>query len=301
MTAEQAAAWKQNLQQLTAQGAAAVPAIREFLEKNMDMSFDAASGSMLGESTVRLSMLEALKNIGGPEALALSTDMLQTTLDPKEIAWLAQSLEQGAPGQYGGIAAQAARDALAAAAAGQLEGRDVGALFGLLQKFGSADDLEKFSAQYRYYTTIALADMGDAGVAKLLQMLNPESGSRGSQTAIIQALVQAALKSDEALKAISPLVQGGQIPNSLWPNIGPILCGEVMQIGTAPVESGVRSFHLASGNQNFYTMPDRSVWAPDRVNRNISFVNQLSALNNNNPTAATALQNALACLQARLQ
>jgi len=301
MTAEQAAAWKQNLQQLTAQGAAAVPAIREFLEKNMDMSFDAASGSLLGESTVRLSMLEALKNIGGPEALALSTDMLQTTLDPKEIAWLAQSLEQQAPGQYAGIAAQAARDALAAAAAGQLEGRDVGALFGLLQKFGSADDLEKFSAQYRYYTTIALAGMGSAGVPILLQMLNSDSASKGSQTAIIQALAQAAPQSEEALQALLDKMRRNEIPNSLWPNIGPILCGEIMQIGVAPVESGVRSFHLASGNQNFFTMPDRSVWAPDRVNRNVSIVNQFSALNNNNPTAATALKSALDCLQARLQ
>ena len=135
----------------------------------------------------------------------------------------------------------------------------------------------------------------------LLQMLNSDSASRGSQTAILQALAQAAPQSEEALQALLDKMRRNEIPNSLWPNIGPILCGEIMQIGVAPVESGVRSFHLASGNQNFYTMPDRSPWPPDRVNRNVSIVNQFSALNNNNPTATTALQNALACLQARLQ
>src|SRR5207237_7151630 len=68
LTAEKAAEWKQNLQQLTAQGAAAVPAIREFLEKNLDLNFDSTSGSLLGQPSLRLSFLETLQNIGGPEA-----------------------------------------------------------------------------------------------------------------------------------------------------------------------------------------------------------------------------------------
>src|SRR5258705_495689 len=41
ITPEQAGAWKQTLQQLAEQKGAAIPAIREFLEKNLDINFDA--------------------------------------------------------------------------------------------------------------------------------------------------------------------------------------------------------------------------------------------------------------------
>src|SRR5258708_3669827 len=41
LTPELAAKWKQNLQELVQQGAAVVPAIAEFLKKNMDVDFGA--------------------------------------------------------------------------------------------------------------------------------------------------------------------------------------------------------------------------------------------------------------------
>src|SRR2546421_7853321 len=63
LTPEKAAEWKQNLQQLTSQGAGAVPAIREFLEKNLDLNYDATSGGLLGQPSLRLSFLEALQSI----------------------------------------------------------------------------------------------------------------------------------------------------------------------------------------------------------------------------------------------
>src|SRR5688572_13497420 len=44
ITAEQAALWKTNLTQLVQQGAAAVPAIREFLELNKDIPYDYKQG-----------------------------------------------------------------------------------------------------------------------------------------------------------------------------------------------------------------------------------------------------------------
>jgi hypothetical protein len=306
LTPEKAAEWKQSLQQLTSQGAGAVPAIREFLEKNLDLNFDATSGGMLGQPSLRMSFLEALQNIGGPEAMAVSAQMLQTTLDPREIAWLARSLEQQAPGQYGQTAASAAREALAMASTGQLEGRDVGPLFGVLQQYGGPDaasELEKISNQYRYYSTIALANLPDgAGIPALIHMVeDPEAASKGGRAPALQMLAQAALQSPEAFKALSEQARLNQIPTATWLNIASILSGDKMQIGTPPVESGVRSFHLASGNQNFYTSPDRSQWAPDQVNNYISKIDQLLAVSgNNNPMAATALQNARATLQTRL-
>src|SRR5260370_33992157 len=48
LTAERIGEWKTNLQQLVQQGAASVPAIREFLEKNADLDFGAAGSQALG-------------------------------------------------------------------------------------------------------------------------------------------------------------------------------------------------------------------------------------------------------------
>ena len=305
LTAEKAGEWKQNLQQLTAQGAAAVPAIREFLEKNLDLNFDATSGGLLGQPSLRMSFLEALQNIGGPEALGLSAQMLQTTLDPREISWLARSLESQAPGQYGQIAAGAARDALAMASTGQLEGRDVGPLFGVLQQYGgpgAVSELEKFSSQYRYYATIALANMPEgSGIPALIQMVqDPDAASKGGRAPALQMLAQAALQSPDALKTLVEQARLNQIPTATWLNIASILAGDQVVIGAGPVESGVRSFHLASGNQNFYTIPDRTPWPAEQVNNYISRIDQLLAVSNN-PMAVSALQNTRATLQSRLQ
>ena len=305
LTPEKATEWKQGLQQLTSQGAAAVPAIREFLEKNLDLNFDAGSSGLLGQPSLRLSFLEALQNIGGPEAMAVSSQMLQNTLDPREISWLAQSLEKQAPGQYGAIAADAARSALAMASTGQLEGHDVGPLFGVLQQYGgpgAVSELEKFSGQYRYYSTIALANLPDgAGIPALIQMVqDPNAVSKGGRAPALQMLAQAGLQSPEAFKVLLDQAQQNQIPTGTWLNIASILSGDKMQIGVPPVESGVRSFHLSSGNQNFYTAPDPSTWTPDQVNNYVSKIDQLLS-GNNNEVAKTALQNARASLTARLQ
>jgi len=69
ITAEQAAQWKQGLKTLTEQGEAAVPAIREFLEKNLEFDYTAVKGGQLLEhSSLRGALLEVLQQIGGPEA-----------------------------------------------------------------------------------------------------------------------------------------------------------------------------------------------------------------------------------------
>jgi hypothetical protein len=129
---------------------------------------------------------------------------------------------------------------------------------------------------------------------------DPEALSKGGRAPALQMLAEAAPQNPQAMQALLDQAKLGQIPSSTWLNIGSMLCGDRMVIGTAPVESGIRSFHLASGNQNFYTIPDRSPWPASKVEEYMSVANRLAAVNNN-PTAATALQNAIACLQARMQ
>jgi len=307
LTPEKAAEWKQNLQQLTLQGAAAVPAIREFLDKNLDLNFDATSGGLLGQSSLRMTFLETLQNIGGPEALAISSQVLQTTLDPKEIAWLARSLEQQAPGQYAQMAANAALEALNMAGTGQqLKGVDVGPLFGVLQQYGgpgAAAELEKLSGQYGYYSTIALGKLPDgAGIPALIQMVQDPQSSKGTRAPALQMLAQAALQSPEAMTTLLEQARLNQIPTGTWLNIASILAGDKVEIGPAPVESGVRSSHVAMGNQSWYTVPDRSAWTPDQINSYTAKIDQfLAVAGNNNAMVVTALQNSRAAVQGRLQ
>ena len=87
------------------------------------------------------------------------------------------------------------------------------------------------------------------------------------------------------------------------------LAGDQYQLGKPPTDTvnpnlppvGLKTYHIASGNQNFYTIPDRSPWTADQINSYATRINQLLSVAGNNPTAVTALQGALAALQARQQ
>src|ERR1043165_202305 len=83
ITREQAQQWKQGLQGLIQQGASAVPAIREFLQQNQELNFAAVNGgNLLGQSSLRTAFIDALQQIGGPEAAAVMLETMQTTAVP---------------------------------------------------------------------------------------------------------------------------------------------------------------------------------------------------------------------------
>src|ERR1051326_2733471 len=165
MTADQARELNQNFKQLAAQGAAAVPVIRQFLGRNQDVMFkDVNGGNVADYPSLRVGLLDVLKQVGGSAALDLSHDTLQTTADPLEIALLSRNLEAIEPGQHRQEALNAARESLAQAASGQLGTSDVGPLFAVLETYGDAsviDDLEKALPKWNYYATMALAGLPD--------------------------------------------------------------------------------------------------------------------------------------------
>src|SRR5262249_38271396 len=112
LTEEQGAAWKKNLKDLVDHGATAVPAIREFLNKNLDLDFGASSIQAVGYGSARAALFDALTQIGGPEAIAALTGTLQIAADPREVALLAQSLEKLEPDQHRQEVVDAARQTL---------------------------------------------------------------------------------------------------------------------------------------------------------------------------------------------
>src|SRR6266478_1119411 len=174
ITEEQASQLKQGFQALAAQGAGAIPAIREFLDKNLDLSFGKENAEAAGAPSLRVGLLEALRQIGGPEAIGLSRQVLQTTTVPLEFAQVARNLEEAAPGQYSQEILGAARSALSAISQAQLNNVDVAPFFQAMQTYGGAgvdDELRQAASQWNYYGAMALAGLPSGqGIPALIQI-----------------------------------------------------------------------------------------------------------------------------------
>ena len=299
----QAAQWKQDLQQLVAQGATAVPAIREFLEKNLDLRFDGVTGGNVnGYSSLRASLFDALLQIGGPEAVAVSREVLRTTADPVEIALLARSLEQQAPGQYRLEALNAARMTLEQAAQSNLNGRDVAPLFQLFQTYGDASyvaALQHTLPKWSYYETLALAGLPEGQGLPLLinQVQDPKAVGTTANNFALQLLAQMAAQYPDASTALIEQARLNQIPNQLWRQIGQALGGNQFQFGSQVIDntlppasgSGESTYHIEFGNQNFYTTPLGANVSADQIAQRRAVIDQLLGVTSN-PAAVSALQ-----------
>jgi hypothetical protein len=311
LTPEQIEQWKQNLHSLVQQGAAAVPAIREFLEQNMDINFGTLKGGNLdGYSSLRIGLIEALNQIGGPEALSLTLETLQMTADPLEIARLTRNLEQIAPGEYQQTALRAAHEALALALTGQIAGRDVGPLFKVLEQFGDFASIEKIvqaQPQWRYYGAMALAGLPDGeGIPALVQMVTNPNVSKASKDSFgFQMLAQVAPQYPQAREALIAQARGDQIPNTAWPSIASALGGEAVQFANNafdanarwPNISGTKIYHLEQ-NQNFASTPLKM--SPEQAQENLRILDQLLAVTTN-PAAVGPLNKTRASLSALTQ
>lgn len=77
------------------QGETAVPAIRAFLQTKADFNFDNIQGSeMASHRTLRLALIDTLRQIGGKEAIAALDEQLKNNTDAAETAALKQGLAQ---------------------------------------------------------------------------------------------------------------------------------------------------------------------------------------------------------------
>jgi len=286
ISAEQAAQWKQGLKTLTEQGEAAVPAIREFLEKNLEFDYTAVKGGQLLEhSSLRGALLEALQQIGGPEATDVMLQTLHTTTLPSEIARLADYLEQQAPGQYRQETLSTISEVLAMASGGQLPGWDMAPLFPVLAKYGDPATLQQLQSQWKYYATLALAGLeGGQGIPALIrQVQEPATGSRNDFA--LQLLAQQASAYPEATAALIEQARLNRIPESAWRKIVASLAGDQFFMGTRPEAAGIvpgmRTYHIQSGNQNFYSMPLTSSGADPQIPQRLAVIDQLLAATSN--------------------
>ena len=308
LTADQAQQLKQNLSLLTQQGADAVPAIREFLARNQDLNFGEGSPQLVGYPTLRVGLLDGLRQIGGPEAVDVSRQVLQTTANPLELAVVARNLEEAAPGQHRAEVLSAARETLAQIAEGKLPAQEVAPLFQVLQTYGDgsvAAALEKTVPQYSYYALMALAGLPSGeGIPSLVQLTKSAVATGTGQSVFaLQMLAQVSAQYPDAATALVELARQNQIPDSAWLMIAHGLGGDQYQFvrqlpdDTFPVSSGpgVKTYHTSTGNQNFYSTALSENWPATEIDRRRSLVDQLLAANPN-PTAAQALAKAQAWL-----
>jgi hypothetical protein len=295
---------------LVQQGSAALPAIQEFLEKNVDFTFGGDVGAALGYGSARSAMYDALVQIGGTDAANVLLGTLQGSADPSDIANLARSLEQLGPGQYSQQILDAARQALATPIGPNANPADVAPLFEVLDKYGGAtavSDIVQAAGNWKYYSAIALAQIPDgAGVPALIQMMQDPATGQVKNVAALEMLAQLAGQNPEARAALLAQVSANNLTAYAWSCISPLLAGGQVQFqnsasgGANPSlsSSDLNTFHIAAGNQNFYIAPPAGGLTADQINQQGALIDALSAAASN-PTAQQALQGARAALLQR--
>ena len=309
LTAEGIAAWRTNFMQLVQSGPSAVPALRAFLDQKVDYTFSQEAWQGLGYSSARLAAIDALRQIGGPDALAAMQSILGTSSSPREIAVLAWSLEEASPGHYRGQALAAAREGLQAAVSANNPQLDVAPLFEVFQRYGDASaipELEAAMDRWRYYATIALANLPDgAGIPSILRQADPGSGS-GNRLIALEMVAQLAGDNAAAREALINQVKANQIAPDLWSSLTSPLAGDqyfpvdsaITQYPQLQSASDVKTTHLASGNQNFYTLPGYRSLTPEVIAQRVALVDELLGATSD-PLAQRALSQARELLSRR--
>lgn len=210
-------------------------------------------------------------------------------LTPAQIERLATNLKALAPDQAGPFAVAAANAALAAAGKAETK-EDVGPLFRVLQENGGAEavgQLESLANNWKYYSTIALANLPDnAGISSLVRMVSDtDSPARGSRNAALQALAQVAPNSPEALAVLQDQAKAGSIPLPTWINIASVLGGHEFQIGTMsadqlPAEqagSNMKSWHLELTKEDFYSTANPGKYSDEQIKQRQQIIANLIA------------------------
>ena len=301
ITREQAASVKQQLEEMQALGKDALPAIREFLEQNLDLDYTGLKGANAPHRSLRSGLIDALAHIGGPEAIAIALEALQTTGAPREIAQLVQFLEKEAPGQYREIGLSAAREVLSLATERKLDEQDVAPLFSLLQTYGDQSvvtDLKQATGHWRYYAVIALAGLPDnQGVSSLVQIARDTASLNSANRSVaLQMLAQLALQSPEARAVLLEQARLSQIPTSAWPLIASALGGNRLEYGSNPLASEpggnvLQRHRVVSGNQNFNTISAVANMSDEQIQQQTGVIDEMLAVTPD-PAARAALQKA---------
>jgi hypothetical protein len=298
VTPEQAERFKHHLEELIRGGAASVAAIREFLDKNVDLDFgQVAGGEQLSYASFRAAFLDALKQIGGPEAQSAMAQVLQTSAVPGELLEVAKNLETGAPGQYREQILRAAREALEMAAANQLgTNAELGPAYRILNSYSEAGTAEDTARRdpINFSNAVAMANLPDAqGLQSLIQMAQNPNPDAGGQMVATEMIAQLAGNNAQAFDALMQMAQNAQISNRVWTRLAPILGGDQYQFQFGPgAGSGL-------DGSTPYTVVN-NVTTSDQINQRIGLIDRFLSVVAPDSSAANALLHERQLLAGRL-
>jgi len=317
ITTERAAYVQRKLWELSREGAAAVPAIADFLRHGEDVSFaNLKGGELVGHRSLRQALIDALGRIGGDEAMAVSLEELRQTTQPLEVALLARNLEEGAPGTHGEQVIAAVHDALQSAERAPIEeSPDVGPLFDLLRAYGgmaARTILEQSLPAWTEYALIALAELPEGlGVPTLTTLAEPANAPLANPILPFQALAQTTAFYPEAGDALFDLARAGRIPDDAWAAVGEALGGRQLRFsgrmlaGTPLSAEGVssvgraprwKSYYIQWLNVRYEEAMVSAAWSAEQIDRQLALIDDLGEVVSS-PAAREALRQAQASLQ----
>lgn len=283
---EKAKRWQTGLQSLVAKGSASVPAILKFLQAHQDAEFAPEMKELLGYSNARSGFVEALRQIGGPEAIAAMGNTLETAMSPREVAVLAHHLEEASPGQYRDTALRAAQDLLGKATSAEGSTADVGPLFEVLGRYGNAataQELESATGRWKYYALSAMAQMPEgAGLPSLLKLAE-DKASGGARLQALQILTEMAPNQPAAREFLVGQLGNGNIPADYWSYLKTALVGNqyfptdavLTAYPNVPDWSEIQTVHIHVGNQNLYSIPTNASQTQEGIQAHLALVDQL--------------------------
>ena len=301
ITSEKAERFRHSLDELIKQGAISVPATRELLNKKIEYDFgDVAGGEQMGYASLRASLIDALKQIGGPDAQEAMVEVLRTSALPSELLEIAKNLDEEAPGLFRDQILDAARESLAIVATNQLAANiELGPAFRIIQNYGqdytTADGANNEPANFN--NAINLANMPDGqGLDALVQMAqNPSSAS--GQTIATEMIAQMAGQNSKAADTLMQMEQNGQVSNSTWEKLAPILAGDQFQIANSSTQTPTDAASL-SQNPGFTVVNNTST--SDQINQRVALIDQFLGVVPSDSAAAASLRNQRNILTAKL-
>ena len=215
-----------DLQALTAMGNEAIPFIREYLNKFEDIPLASTDREMpVPYPTMRLALLDVVKQIGGSEAIALELEILGQTTAPREIAFLGEALEEQQPGRHLDQVLNTSLEVLAMAAEKQLPSPELAPIFRLLGSYSdeaAISALEESIPHWERYSMMALAQTPEGnGVPSIVNQIQEgiNRHDRNLEKFGWELLAQVAFSNPVARDYLVKAASSNVIPDELWSGI----------------------------------------------------------------------------------
>lgn len=246
-------------------GALAVPEALDFLESGDDLQLAGRAGASFDFQSLRLALIDALKQIGGREVEATFLRQLQLSDSNAELEALAAALDWLQPGAYDPVILDRALTRLMAQASDSesVVAQDSAPLFRVLQDFGRdglVPVLQGLPHWLRAYADVALANLpGGEGIEPLALAARRDLHRSGDSRAL-HLLAQLAPTDRLAEHALLTLALTGEVPDTAWPLIADVLIGDrQLQLEEPPLDPYLIGSLRGSNPFAVHSIVDRQV------------------------------------------